>query len=137
MLACQPSHPVRHLLAGPELLGILGIKKQHRMEVSVTNMADNRTRQSVVDDVLLGLGEDGGQGGDGDADVCGDGPAARPESDVGVVAIVPGCPQSAPLLRLQGELELPGALEAGQLAHCLTLLLHLGLRAVELWTGES
>ena len=102
------------------------------MEVAVPNMADNRPSQSVVDDVLLGLSEDGGEGGDGDADVRGDGPAAWPEADVGVVAVMPGSPQPGPLLRLQGLLELPGPVLAGQAAHCPGLLGHLGLRAVEL-----
>ena len=42
------------------------------MEVSVTNMADNGSGQSVVDDVLLGLSDDGGEGRDGDTAVGGD-----------------------------------------------------------------
>ena len=128
----QTSHPIRHLLASLELLGILGIKEKHRMEVSVTHMADNWSRKSVVDDVLLGLCDDGGQGRDRHTRVGCDRPAARPECNVGVVAVVPSSPQASPLLLLYGVLELPGPVLAGQVAHCLGLLVQLCLGAVEL-----
>ena len=102
------------------------------MEVPIPDVAHDGSRQAVVDDVLLGLCDDGGQGGDGDTDVGGDGPTARPQCNVGVVTVVPSCPQPGSLLQLQGVLELAGPVLAGQVAHCLGLLVQLCLGAVEL-----
>ena len=101
------------------------------MEVTISHVTNNGPHQTVVHDVLLGLDHQGGQGGDGDTDVGGDGPAPGHQVDVGVVALVPRRPQHRPLLRLQRELELSTAVVCRNSLYCLSLTCNLGLGSMK------
>ena len=117
---------------GPfDFVGVVRVDQDHGMEVTIADMAENRCEKAVLRQIRRRGFNAFGQPRNRHHGIGGQGAATGAQGEGSEVAVMPGLPQTAAILRMHRPFEVHALMFIGDHAHGLDLFFHAGFRSMQ------